>query len=609
VALITFDAETYYDKDYSLKKLSTEAYIRDPRFELIGCSIKINAKPAYWFAGADAHAAIHALPWSHHAVCSHNTLFDGAILAWHHGVQPRLWLDTLSLARPFTNLTVGGSLARLATHFGLGVKGDDTKWAIGKRLAHFSPSELATYGAYCANDVELTYKLLNTLLPAVPDTEVKLIDLLLRMFIEPRLELDPAVLQEHLAKEQARRWELIQKVEADGGRKVINSNPQFADLLRTLGVEPPLKTSKKTGKPTYAFAKTDVDFKALLEHPNERVQLVVGVRLGTKTSIEETRTQAFLEIAARGTLPVPIGYYNGHTGRAGGMDGINLQNLPRGGALRRSICAPDGSLLVAGDSAQIEARINAWLAEQDDLVQAFAEGRDVYSEFASSLYGRAVNRKLVVVVDGKETQPDFNEGFVGKTSILSCGFGVGHVKLRNTLQLSKPPVLLTEEEAQRAVALYRRRYAKIRAFWDVAGAALPKLHQGRPYGFGRHNLLQVIDGGIALPNGMALRYPGLAYVDGEYQYTARKEVKKLYGAKVVENVVQALARIDQMLVIAKHYPVVLTVHDEIVCCVPEADAPACKALMNEQMRIAPAWAPGLPVACDVRVGKNYAECK
>jgi DNA polymerase len=611
LSLITFDAETYYDKDYSIKKMSTEAYVRDPRFQLIGASIKIDEGVSRWFAGSDAHYAITHIPWHKHGVICHNTLFDGSILSWHFGARPRLWVDTLSMARPFHGLTIGGSLAALASHYAIGVKGDDANRAVGKRLEDFSPEDLATYGAYCCNDVELTYKLFKIFLPRITPSEMRVINLLLRMFTEPVLVLDPAVLETHLQKVQARRWELLQKIE--GGSKVINSNPQFADLLRLLGVDPPMKISKKTGLPTYAFAKTDISFKALEEHPDPRVQLVVGIRLGTKTSIEESRTKAFLEINKRGTLPVPIGYYNGHTGRAGGLDGINLQNLPRGGALRRSICAPPGMRLVAGDSSQIEARINAYLSRQDDLVEAFRQGRDVYSEFASDIYGRKVDRKRTELdAEGKPYAPDFKEGFVGKTSILSMGFGVGWEKFQNTLRLSKPPVVLTEEESRRAVNLYRRRYAAIKHFWDIAGVALPKLHQSQPYEFGRNNLLRVEGDGIQLPNGMALRYPGLHFDGSDYTYMSRREVKKIYGAMVVENVVQALARIivfDQMLVIAKAWPVVLTVHDEVVCCVPERDTEACKAFMAHAMTVAPTWAPELPVACDVNDGANYAECK
>ena len=135
------------------------------------------------------------------------------------------------------------------------------------------------------------------------------------------------------------------------------------------------------------------EFKHLLTHQDERVQSLVAARLGNKSTLEETRTQRFIDIAKRGLLPVPVRYYAAHTGRWGGDDKINLQNLPSRGAnanmLKRGIIAPQGHSIIDADSAQIEARVLAWLAEQDDLTEAFAKGEDVYKNMASRIYGVA----------------------------------------------------------------------------------------------------------------------------------------------------------------------------------------------------------------------------
>ena len=194
------------------------------------------------------------------------------------------------------------------------------------------------------------------------------------------------------------------------------SNDKFAALLGKY-VEPPKKISARTGKEAWAFAKTDEEFKKLAEHENENVRDLVNARLANKTTLEETRTQRFIDIANRGLMPVPLRYYAAHTGRWGGDEKINLQNLPSRGEnankLKKSIIPMEGYTIIDADSSQIEARILAWLAEQDDLVEAFENGEDVYKIMAKSIYGKPV----------EEIKKE--ERFVGKTTILGCGYGMG----------------------------------------------------------------------------------------------------------------------------------------------------------------------------------------
>ena len=106
-----------------------------------------------------------------------------------------------------------------------------------------------------------------------------------------------------------------------------------------------MKISPRTGKQTFAFSKTDEGFKKLQEHPDEKVQNLVAARLGTKSTLEETRTQRFIDIGNRGSLPVPLKYYAAHTGRWGGSDNVNLQNIPRKSVLKQSIWAPKSALM------------------------------------------------------------------------------------------------------------------------------------------------------------------------------------------------------------------------------------------------------------------------
>jgi DNA polymerase I-like protein with 3'-5' exonuclease and polymerase domains len=404
--IVTIDTETYYDKDYSLSKMTTEEYIRDERFEVIGVAIKVNDQEVDWYSGADPGGFLHALDYSDKAILCHNTAFDGAILSWHYGIKPKFWFDTLSMARPLHSMTVGGSLKALATYYKLGDKGDEVLRTMGLRRRDFTPEQMEAFAEYCVQDVNLTYQLFKKMARQFPKEELLVIDQTIRMYTEPKLVLDPVVLDAHLISIHERKEKLLAKLGGEAkAKKFLMSNNKFADLLRAFGVEPPMKTSPTTGKQTYAFAKNDTQFTALLEHPKPAVRTVVEARLGTKSTIEETRTERFLQIAERGSLPIMLNYYGAHTGRFSGGDKVNLQNLPSGGQLRKALAAPDGHVVVACDSSQIEARLVAYLAGQEDLVQSFREGRDVYSEFATDVYGRPVSKS------------DKVERHVGKTCV------------------------------------------------------------------------------------------------------------------------------------------------------------------------------------------------
>ena len=616
--IVTIDFETYYDRDYSLSKMTTEAYVRDPRFEVVGVAVKINDQEVDWYSGKDVAGFLGTIDYSDKAILCHNTAFDGAILSWHFGIKPKLWLDTLSMARPLHSMTVGGSLKALATYYKLGAKGDEVLRTLGMRRKDFTPEQLSSYADYCMQDVNLTYRLFKKMAKGFPRQELLVIDQTLRMYTEPKLVLDPVVLDAHLEAIHERKEKLLSKLGGEAkAKKFLMSNNKFADLLRAFGVEPPMKTSPTTGKQTYAFAKNDTQFTALLDHPKEAVRTVVEARLGTKRTIEETRTQRFLEISERGPLPIMLNYYGAHTGRFSGGDKVNLQNLPRGGALRKALAAPDGHVIVACDSSQIEARMVAYLAGQDDLVQSFREGRDVYSEFATDVYQRPI------------TKGDKVERHVGKTCILGLGYGMGALKFQHSLATGFISVKMDMSEAQKIVTLYRNKYHRIQSLWNRCNHSLRALEIGEPGEM--CDLIPFDAEGIILPNGLRIRYPALRRSSDGFEYindarVYRKFIKarvmgddtpeltwtKIYGGKVVENITQAVARIvvsEQMAKIGRRYPVALQVHDEVVCVVPERQADACKEFMMDVMSTPPVWAPDLPVACEADVGLNYGDAK
>jgi DNA polymerase len=597
--ILTIDFETYYAVDFSLTKLTTEEYVRDDLFEVVGVSVKQNEGNPQWFSGTKQETKewLNQFDWDNSFALAHNAMFDSAILSWTFGIKPRAWFDTLSMARASDGLDAGNSLAKLAQRYNLGVKGNEVVEAKGLRRADFNADKLDKYGEYCKNDVTLTYDLFQTLLPRFSLHELKLIDLTLKMFYDPVLFLDTPLLEQHLMQVKARKDKLLAACVAD--KDTLMSNPKLADLLISLGVEPPMKESPANGKQTYAFAKNDEGFKELAEHPDERVQAIVAARLGTKSTLEETRTERFISISKRGRMPVPLRYYAAHTGRWGGDDKLNLQNLPRKSLLKEAIVAPDGYVLIDADSSQIEARTVAWLSGQNDLVQAFEDKQDVYKIMASSIYGKT------------QSEITDSERFVGKTTILGAGYGMGATKFG--IQLKTFGVEIDDAESSRIIQVYRDTYPYIPKLWKEANSSLDALRTKKTAQVGcQTQALALTENGFLLPSGLYLNYPDLQKdEDEQYSYASRRGRIKIYGGKVIENLCQALARCiigEQMLRIAKRYRVALTVHDAVMAVVPEGQEKEALLYINECMRWRPSWATTLPLACELGMGKSYGDC-
>ena len=601
--IITVDFETYYDREFSLSKMTTEEYIRSDGFEVIGVGVKVDEGETAWFSGTKEQTQkfLDQYDWANAFVLAHNTAFDGAILSWHFGVDPKGWLDTLCMARSTHGVDVGGSLAFLAKKYELGEKGTEVINALGKRRSDFTREEMDSYGAYCRNDVDLTYSLFQILSTGFPTRELKVIDCTLRMFTHPTLMLNLPLLEQHLHDVKVKKERLLEA--ATASKDDLMSNDKFAELLKKLNVDPPRKVSATTGKEAWAFAKTDEAFKELASHSDPRVQTLVAARLGNKTTLEETRTQRFIDIAKRGRMPVPLKYYAAHTGRWGGDDKVNLQNLPsRGqnaGKLKSAICAPTGYVLIDADSSQIEARTVAWLAGQTDLVEAFEKGEDVYKIMASAIYAKEID------------QVTKDERFVGKTTILGAGYGMGANKF--SAQLKTFGVTVEESEAKRIIDVYRQTYDKIPALWKQAQSALDAILTNRTANLGKYPDALSVEGnqGLRLPSGLLLRYPELTKdSEGQYAYKTRAGFTKIYGGKVIENVCQAIARCiiaEQMLLINKRYKVVLTVHDAVACIAPKGEAETAVKYVEECMRFRPDWCKDLPLNCEVGYGENYGE--
>ena len=606
--MITLDFETYYSKTYSLSKLTTEEYVNGDEFEVIGVGIKVDDKPTIFYTGTKeelkTYLDLYDIP--NQILLCHNTFFDATILSEYFGITAKKYLDTLSMARAIHGISVGGSLAKLVEYYELGAKGTEVVNALGKHLKDFSPEELARYGEYCVNDVEVTYQLFHALMPHFNTQELSLIDITIKMATNPTLTIDLPMLESYLHEVRTKKEDLLSRVVAD--KKELMSNPKFAALLVQYGVEPPMKVSPTTGKLTYAFAKTDDKLKDLLEHDNPYVQVLVSTRLGVKSTIEETRTERFIGIAKRTNyLPIPLNYYGAATGRwsAGGGQKVNFQNLPRESTLKKAIVAPDGMVVVGADLSNIELRVGLWVCDEMEALKSLGDGRDLYKEFAS----------LAFNVDYDEVTKA--QRFIGKTSQLGLIFGVGAAKLRDAVK-SGSGTDLGEMEAKRIVDLYRNTYTGVTAFWKTCSSAIKAIADDGEFTFGRDGLY-VVDGkrGVKFPSGLYMQYPQLENVMDEssgekgYKYKLRNGYDRLYGGKLTNNLVQGTARCimsEAMVRIAKRYQIALSIHDALYIVVPEDEAQEALDFLIYEMCRPPEWMQGIPLAAEGGWGRSIADC-
>ena len=619
--LVFLDLETYYTNDYSLRKISIPEYILDARWETQGIAVKegLAGKP-YWVDGPDVPKLLQDIGTDVVAI-SHNALFDATVLSWKYNYVPRVYACTLSISRATLGHTLRSvSLHSVATFLKLGGKTGALAKVIGYTLADIKaiPSLYRDFVDYGLNDVELCAGIYHKQVVEgeFPIEELAVIDLIIRASTTPVFRLNLNILHEHLRTVIANKEYLLNRV-AGLDRRDLLSNQKFAELLLAYGVEPPMKISLTTGKETYAFAKTDVAFLDLLEHPNPSVQAIVAARLGIKTTIEETRTKRFIAIGnltVEAIMPVPLGYGHAHTHRLGGEWKINMQNLGRNSPLRTALEAPPGYVVLTVDASQIEARLGAWLAGCKKLLAQFANKEDIYSSFASEVFGYPV-------IKGKHLK----ERYIGKSSVLGLNFGMGYLKFMNSIATKSETdlgerIVLTDEESLRIVNLYRSTYSEIPTFWRVLDNAIYTLDgAGLPLQLGP---VLVVQGKIILPSlegkvgeGLALHYHNLRQTDGGWMFDYGGVPKKLYGAKLLENLCQALDRVivfGAALRLRRRlapYTLALQAHDENVFCVRQEHAGEAQRIMLEEMTRQPPWALTLPLAAESKQGPNYGSVK
>jgi hypothetical protein len=647
--IITTDFETRWDKkEYTLSKMTTEEYIRDKRFKAFGACVHEfgSSSPIEWVGGDGLREYFSGIDWGRTAVLAHNAQFDVSIMEWVYNARPAFIFDTLSMARALRGVEVGNSLAKLALDFGLQPKGTAVHSTDG--LISISPEIERELAEYCAHDVYLCEEIFKRLGAGYPKSELRLIDMTLKMYTRPTLELDSKMLIQALTEEGETRAGLLQRLGIQEAE--LASNPKFANILKSLGVTPPTKVSKTTGKTTYAFAKNDALFQAMLNGEREDVALLCEARLKVKSTTERTRAQRFLDISQRGKLPVPLSYYGALSGRWTAAKGsaINMQNLKRGSFLRKAIMAPAGHQLVVGDLSQIEPRVLAWLADYADMLDIFRAGGDPYAAFGSQMFN--------IPNLTKESHPDLRQS--AKSALLGCGYGLGWASFASQLLtgfLGAPPVryskdfakalgvnseyaqefaswdgndeklfdiphtcsdkeLLVHALAAKAIIdTYRRTAWPIAALWALFTELIHKsLYMGKEH---THKCLTFRKGEIELPNGMKLLYPNLRLEQGDNgkpQWVYGERATKLYAGKVTNNVTQALARIvmtDGMLRVSKKYHIAGTVHDELIAVVPDEEVVDAKTWVLAQMTVEPSYMPGIPLAADGGAHRRYGLAK
>lgn len=679
---VYLDFETYYSKDYTLRNMSMEAYIRDPRYETQLLGLAIDDGPIYMLERDQVPHILSKLSLDSKNIWTfvQNAKFDCFIIEDRYGIHVANPICARAMAR-WTGVSrlTRESQEALCEFLGTGVKGKFIDNMSGKRCEDLTLEQMQAYKEYCVSDVRDLRANIKAMLPYMTQDAMEFISMTTKMYTHPNFVLDKELLEEYYAKlvqaheeSRERLSRLFRFDTQEEFLKALRSKAKFCEMLKSIGGIVPYKISEKKTETKRkqmeaqglvpdetcvvmepALAKNDLDFMALLDNPNEDIAALATARAENNSSIAMSRTLTFLDIARRGSLPVPLEPYQAWTGRYSGgsaiedvkSDGVNLQNLAKrtgDKTLRYSLCAPEGYVIVAGDSAQVEARVGAWIVGETQLVDAFANNQDPYIQLASTIYnileeelhywckGEGFRNNL----DADKIKQAIFHRFIGKTGILQLQYSSGASKL--ALFLNQNKVMLNDnsdahlEECKRIVNIYRSKYTNIPAFWKVCNEIIKELYAGGAgYFGGPNNNTFYYDGnhqvfgrrvpGIMFPNGYWLRYPNLRLEvndDGRqvwiYDQMAkgRKIRTSLYGGKLFANMTQgfAFAALSwQGIRINREYHVDMNVHDEWGSVVPEAHADRCMQVYNYWLKQPPPWARGVPFDCEVSKGKTYGE--
>lgn len=682
--IVALDFESYFStKDgYTLTKIGPISYIRDSRFsaQLMSYIVTDASTMTYDRVRVAEHDNIPAvlaalkLDAPDVVTVAHNgNGFDFLILSEIYHVVPRIAVDTMCMER-WTGVSriQNESLKSMAKFFQCGEKVEGTLISDGRKWPEdFTPDERTAFIQYCRNDTEQCFLSFKAMLPFVTADALLFSSITAKMACNPVLRLDDDMLTAYLnelsdkvTKARMDINKLFMFKTDEDFLKAIRSSASFVKMLELLGRKPPMKYSvaksetkrkklEAEGKTnlseedyavyTPALAKSDLDFVAMASDADERVALLVRTRLENNSSIQRSRAETFHALAKSGRpMPVMLNAFKAHTSRytagnsEGSSDKLNLQNLskrdPSQLTLRKAVQAPEGMALVACDSSQIEARILAYVANETELVDAFRRGADPYADLAEKIFQIPSEKIHKGAKSGDKKLKAYRN--VGKTGILSAGYGVGWRKYADTL-LRQGVRLSSDidqhyEMAHHAHNVYRASNPNIVAFWDTCQTVIKALYLGYSGEFGgpndnifRYSVAPICGRDdvptIIGPNKYTLRYFKLSCEVSEknnreeYYYTrvkGKSELKtKIYGGALAENLCQylafALLQWQACRMTEQGIRLIANIHDSFLAICPEDEAEHTKSIMESCMSSVPDWLGDFPVACEAEIGKDY----
>lgn len=592
--IITLDFETFFADDFTLSKMTTEAYVRDPRFEVHGCAVRTTDGVTRWFGANELIDLFCEVNVTDGAILCHHAHFDGLILNHHFGIRPKFWLDTLSMARQQLGNHLSASLEAVRQHFGMPSKRTPYDLVKGKHWHELTPEVQRLVGEGACDEVESIWRLFSIMARDFPAELYLWVDNTVRMFTEPKLVGDLQMLGEVWQHETNHKITLLNKLGVT--KDQLGSDEVLADLFRQLGVEPEVKTTAK-GNVKYSFAKTDTFMQEVVDDQDDDVRALAEARLSVKSTLQKTRSERLGYMALRGPLCVYLSAFGAHTNRDSGGDKLNFQNFTRGSKLGKAVKAPSGFVKVSVDKSQIECRILNMFAGQWDVIERFRNKEDPYVAIASQFYGFTVTREHAA------------ERGTGKQLELSCGYGAGAATIVHTARKGTygPPVYLTDEQGERAKDLYRSTHVGVVELWRTASRMISAIAgTTEPIAWG---CVEVRTGEIVGPGGSRLRYPELHYDEDarEWRYKMRRGLTKLYGGKLVENLIQWLAWVSfcqDIVRIGKEsglWPVIRE-HDKGVWLLPaDQHVDTRLAYLKAEMSRPPVWMPELPLDADASI--------
>lgn len=615
---VVVDFETYFDpkrKDardipYSLSHRPTEDYVRHPWFEAHGAAIKWSPDTsARWYNEPELKKVLKATDWSDMFLICHHGQFDQLILSHHYDVHPKALGCTLAMARSLLGNHISVSLDSVRKEFGLAPKTTPYSLFVGKHWHEIDLQTRQQIVAGACDECESIWRVFcECLRRGFPKAELETIDILLRMFVEPRLEGDAEFFAHLWESEASKKRELF--VELGITESDVQSADKFCALLRAEGVEIEYKNGKNEQIP--ALAKTDQFMIDLQNSDDARIANLAAARLGAKSTITQTRAETLGWMSRNGALCVYIRPYGAKTSRPAGGDSSNFLNMKKPDPdmpkteqinIKQGIKAPDGYLLAPIDSSQVECRLLNYVAGQWDVIDRFRNGEDPYVKVASQFYGYPVNKKD----HPKERQ-------VGKVIELQAGYMSGGEKIRATLR-NKAGIIITPEEGVKARDAYRDTHLAVKNLWSEGGRMIARLAGGPPCEWGP---VTIRDHKMIFPNGIYCNYDSLEYHrddesgDSYWRVRTRRGWEKLYSGKLVENLIQGLAwvLVSQAMVRIHRmgYRILNAPYDELLVLIPrdgkeEQHAERCAA----EMKIAPDWLPNLPLDAEWSLDERYSK--